>query len=100
MVPAEARGIGVMKSGSGQRGPGGRRGRICPRCPSRPPQFRLNSFSALSLVALMVVALMPCVLIAQPTISPQNSRPANADRNKYALIINGASGEPAYAKQF
>lgn len=32
--------------------------------------------------------------------SPQRaSRPA-ADRNKYAVIISGASGEPAYARQF
>src|SRR4051812_30159503 len=26
--------------------------------------------------------------------------PAPVDPNKYAVIINGASGEPAYAKQF
>ena len=33
------------------------------------------------------------------TSSQTKSQP-KADRNKYALIINGASGEPAYAKQF
>jgi hypothetical protein len=34
-----------------------------------------------------------------PTSSQTRSQP-KADRNKYAVIINGASGEPAYAKQF
>ncbi len=37
----------------------------------------------------------------QPSTSSQTkTRPAAADRSKYALIINGASGEAAYAKQF
>jgi len=32
--------------------------------------------------------------------SPQAASRPPADRNKYAVIISGASGEPAYAKQF
>jgi hypothetical protein len=34
------------------------------------------------------------------TPAPQAKSQPKADRNKYAVIINGASGEPAYAKQF
>jgi hypothetical protein len=36
----------------------------------------------------------------QKSSNAPQSKPANVDRNKYALIINGASGEPAYASQF
>src|SRR6266576_2768545 len=35
----------------------------------------------------------------EPSPAPLQS-PANVDRSKYAVIISGASGEPAYAKQF
>jgi hypothetical protein len=42
-----------------------------------------------------------CVVCAQTTdpILPKG-KPAPVDPNKFALIINGAGGEPAYAKQF
>jgi hypothetical protein len=36
----------------------------------------------------------------QSAASPSQSKPVVVDPNKYALIINGASGEPAYGKQF
>jgi hypothetical protein len=57
-----------------------------------------------SLLAIFVIAL------GAPSLSPSQSKPdsspassaksAPVDADKYALIINGASGEPAYAKQF
>ena len=47
----------------------------------------------LNLVAAFITALIwPCAVFAQPSVQ--------ADRSKYAVVINGASGEPAYAKQF
>jgi hypothetical protein len=36
----------------------------------------------------------------QSAASPSPTKSAAADPNKFALIINGASGEPAYGKQF
>lgn len=54
--------------------------------------------------ALLVAASGLCAAVGQtnPNALPSSqtaSRPA-ADRNKYAVIISGASGEAAYAKQF
>src|SRR5215471_8777063 len=53
------------------------------------------------------IVLLAIVLITQTSIvsqANQNSATPQsqtvADRDKYAVIINGASGEPAYAKQF
>jgi hypothetical protein len=64
-------------------------------------KFRLNSVYALSASALMMVAFYPGTAHAQPrNAAPDPPKPVVVDRNKYALIINGASGEPAYAKQF
>ena len=37
---------------------------------------------------------------SNPSSSPASQTKGPADRNKYALIINGASGEAGYAKQF
>src|SRR5262245_20676558 len=37
---------------------------------------------------------------AKQSSAPPARSQAPPDPNKYALIINGASGEPAYAKQF
>ena len=53
------------------------------------------------------VGLVTSLSVASPLFSQSNQSPAtafqstaNADRSKYAVIISGASGEPAYAKQF
>src|ERR1700704_878349 len=60
----------------------------------------------ISLVCWGLLASSTCALPAfcqsNQTASASSQtrvRPA-ADRNKYAVIISGASGEPAYAKQF
>jgi len=45
-------------------------------------------------LAVIAVAILPSVAFSQ---TKPESKP---DLNKYALIINGASGEPAYGKQF
>ncbi len=51
-------------------------------------------------VALIVLAAAS-VLCAQTTTAPISpKKPAPVDPNKFALIINGAGGEPVYAKQF
>ena len=53
------------------------------------------------IVLLAVVLITTTSIVSQAN---QNSATAQsqtvADRDKYAVIINGASGEPAYAKQF
>ncbi len=55
------------------------------------------------LIAAILVSINLSPVLAQ---SNQNGAPTSqakpvvADPNKYAIIINGASGEPAYAKQF
>src|SRR5919202_77541 len=41
--------------------------------------------------------LLACVVCAQTVAT---KKPVLVDPNKFALIINGAGGEPAYAKQF
>ncbi|HEU5458919.1 MAG TPA: hypothetical protein VFU83_00430 [Pyrinomonadaceae bacterium] len=50
-------------------------------------------------MSLLVVLFMAMVVCAQtsPVVSKKKSP---VDPNKYALIINGAGGEPEYAKQF
>lgn len=51
---------------------------------------------------LVLVMLLACVACAQTTAptAPPKKRPAPIDANKFALIIDGAGGEPEYAKQF
>ena len=47
--------------------------------------------------------LLACVSLTPARTEPSPAAlqsPANVDRSKYAVIISGASGEPAYAKQF
>lgn len=56
------------------------------------------SVGALLIVASTAGAFCQTTQTALPSSQPA-SRPA-ADRNKYAVIISGASGEAAYAKQF
>ena len=56
--------------------------------------------NVLALSVLLLAALTPCEVFAKTGNSSQAAARQAADRNKYALIINGASGEPAYAKQF
>src|SRR5262245_4005370 len=52
-------------------------------------------------IALVLAALMAGTVFARPeSLCQQSSRSAAADRNKYAVIIDGAGGEPAYVKQF
>jgi len=45
----------------------------------------------------LVKALFVCFALAPGVCAQNNTR---VDQNKYALIVNGAGGEPAYAKQF
>src|SRR6185295_10380486 len=49
-------------------------------------------------VLLIVVVLVPGFVCAQANVAQKKT--AQLDPNKFALIINGAGGEPAYAKQF
>jgi hypothetical protein len=46
----------------------------------------------------MLLAYVACAQTSNP-ITP-GRKPAHVDPNKFAVIINGAGGEPAYAKQF
>jgi hypothetical protein len=50
-------------------------------------------------VSVSLVVLAACVTCAQ-TVAPAKKRPVQVDPNKYAVVINGAGGEAAYAKQF
>ncbi|HYW74613.1 MAG TPA: hypothetical protein VE961_26550, partial [Pyrinomonadaceae bacterium] len=52
-------------------------------------------------ISLAIVLLTTTATVSQSNqnAGPTQSQPA-PDRGKYAVIINGASGEPAYAKQF
>lgn len=49
---------------------------------------------------LLVVLTASGAALCQSTQSSQTKTTSATDRSKYALIINGASGEPGYAKQF
>jgi hypothetical protein len=51
---------------------------------------------------LVLIVLLACVACAQTANGPaaQRKKPVPLDPNKFAVIINGAGGEPAYAKQF
>jgi len=49
-------------------------------------------------MSFILIMLPACVACAQ-TVSPQK-KSAPLDPNKFAVIINGAGGEPVYAKQF
>src|SRR5262249_33672262 len=60
---------------------------------------RLRGLGAL-LAAILIIATNLCVVFSQSTQSIAQTKTQAADRNKYAIIINGASGDPAYAKQF
>lgn len=48
----------------------------------------------------VIVILLACVACAQTTTVTLDKRSVPTDPNKFAVIINGAGGEPAYAKQF
>lgn len=48
---------------------------------------------------LIVIMFAACVVCAQ-TVTPQKKAASPLDPNKFAVIINGAGGEPVYAKQF
>ena len=48
-------------------------------------------------MSFLFKALIVCLLLA-PAVCAQKKAPS--DPNKFAVIINGAGGEPAYAKQF
>jgi hypothetical protein len=47
---------------------------------------------------ILLVASIACAQTATDPVPPK--KPAPVDPNKFALIINGAGGEPVYAKQF
>ena len=58
-------------------------------------------FPLIALVSLLITGAFPAFPQSnQNGAYASQSKPAVADPNKYALIINGASGEPGYAKQF
>ena len=58
-----------------------------------------TNFVFLRISSLLIAALMSSVsAFPSRESSQQNSPPP--DRSKYAVIISGASGDPAYAKQF
>jgi hypothetical protein len=48
----------------------------------------------------VVLTLLACVVCAQNRPASAEEKLAPVDPNKFALIVNGAGGEPAYAKQF
>jgi hypothetical protein len=78
------------------------------------PQTVRPSVLSMKLSRTNIISLVCCSLLAGSTCaspafsqSKQNSSPSSqttsrpaADLNKYAIIISGASGEAAYAKQF
>ena len=49
-------------------------------------------------MSFVLVLLVAAVVCAQAPVAPKKKGPI--DPNKYAVIINGAGGEPEYAKQF
>lgn len=49
-------------------------------------------------VLVMLLAFVACAQTATNPVAPGKKSPV--DPNKFAVIINGAGGEPAYAKQF
>ena len=51
-------------------------------------------------VPFVFILLLAGVTCAQTTNPIAPRKPAPVDANKFAVIINGAGGEPAYAKQF
>jgi hypothetical protein len=63
-----------------------------------------RNIGAVCVSALLIAALGMSAAVGQTNPSALPSAPtasrAAADRNKYAVIISGASGEPGYAKQF
>jgi len=63
-------------------------------------RVRPYNIAGLSVIGLALVLMATTVFARSKGLSQQTSRAAAPDRNKYALIIDGASGEPAYAKQF
>src|SRR5215213_7654065 len=54
--------------------------------------------NVLQLVLLLLLARVACAQTTSP-VEPKR-KPAPLDPNKFAVIINGAGGEPVYAKQF
>ncbi|HEU0253895.1 MAG TPA: hypothetical protein VFR12_12745 [Pyrinomonadaceae bacterium] len=53
-------------------------------------------------LACVLILLLACVVCGQTPTAPAapKRKAAPIDPNKFAVIINGASGEPEYAKQF
>jgi len=70
--------------------------------PASARKITSQGFSTVELLIVVVIILI--VITNTPSSlgqSPQNSSSQNAgDPNRYVVIISGASGEPAYAKQF
>jgi hypothetical protein len=56
--------------------------------------------SVVLLVILIAIVIPACAQSNQNPSPPTVQSQASPDRSKYAVIINGASGEPTYAKQF
>src|ERR1044072_9502577 len=52
------------------------------------------------LIAALIAVSVATVTLSQSQKEAAPQSPSNGDGGKYAIIINGASGEPAYAKQF
>jgi hypothetical protein len=60
----------------------------------------LNTLFIAAIAIILTGASLGFSQSNQNAASPSQSKPATPDPNRYAIIINGASGEPAYAKQF
>ncbi len=52
------------------------------------------------LIATLIVVSVATITLSQTQKEAPTQSLSNTDTSKYAIIINGASGEPAYAKQF
>jgi hypothetical protein len=62
--------------------------------------LRYRPLRWLNLLTILVAFLFWQLPLAWPQNSANTQSQAYTDPNKYAVIISGASGEPAYAKQF
>ena len=62
--------------------------------------MRIRKVILVVLTIVLLTEAFPIFSQPNPSTPSVNQNIANVDRAKYALIISGASGEPAYAKQF
>jgi hypothetical protein len=65
-----------------------------------PQALRYRQLRWLVSLTVMLVTVTGASPQSNQTLGTTSQAPATVDRSKYAVIIAGASGEPAYAKQF